>query len=136
MRSTQYSLTRETIITEHIAEVCVDLHLVEAADYIAFIRCELFANIADIVNSATELYFKPSTLTFGQGADYVLDWNSAPVVVLDLEFRNKGLSAYFRLTLEKDTSKVELNHIAFDEPHTSPAYNTERLREAFQDARL
>lgn len=136
MRSTQYSQSRETIIAEHIAEVVTDLRLVDAADYIAFIRCELFANIADIVNSATELYFYPSTLTFGQGADYRLDWNTPPTIVLDMEFRNQGVSAYFRLTLADNVFEVDLNHVAFDKADPSPDTNTERLRLALIDSRL
>ena len=59
MKRTQFSVARVGIISAHLQEVIHDLRLVDVADYIAFIRCELFGNIADIVNSATELTFYP-----------------------------------------------------------------------------
>jgi len=136
MKKTQYSAARVAIISSHLAEVVNDLRLVDVADYIAFIRCELFGNIADIVNSATELTFYPDTLTFGLGGEYTLDWNTAPKVMLDLEFKNMGVDAYFRLTLCADSSDIDLHHVRFDESGRSPGENTALLAAAFENARL
>ncbi|MBB3146256.1 hypothetical protein FHS21_002671 [Phyllobacterium trifolii] len=136
MKRTQYSVARVEIISVHLQEVIHDLRLVDVADYIAFIRCELFGNIADIVNSATELTFYPNTLTFGLGGEYILDWNSTPKVMLDLEFSNMGVNAYFRLTLSSDSSEIDLHHVRFSETGKSPADNTALLAAAFDNARL
>ncbi len=136
MKKTQYSAARVEIISGHLTEVIDDLRLVDVADYIAFIRCELFGNIADIVNSATELTFYPDTLTFGLGGEYTLDWNSAPSIMLDLEFKNMGVNAYFRLTLTADSSEIDLHHVRFAEAGRSPADNTALLAAAFENARL
>ena len=136
MKRTQYSVARVEIISAHLQEVVHDLRLVDVADYIAFIRCELFGNIADIVNSATELTFYPNTLTFGLGGEYILDWNSTPKVMLDLEFSNMGVNAYFRLTLSSDSSEIDLHHVRFSETGKSPADNTALLAAAFDNARL
>ena len=114
MKRTQYSVARVEIISAHLQKVIHDLCLVDVADYIAFIRCELFGNIADIVNSATELNFYPNTLTFGLGGEYMLDWNSTPKVMLDLEFSNMGVNAYFRLTLSSDSTEIDLHHVGAD----------------------
>ena len=136
MKRTQYSVARVEIISAHLQEVIDDLCLVDVADYIAFIRCELFGNIADIVNSATELSFYPETLTFGLGGEYTLDWNSTPKVMLDLEFSNMGVNAYFRLTLSSDSTEIDLHHVRFSETGKSPADNTALLAAAFDNARL
>ncbi|MBN9136922.1 hypothetical protein [Phyllobacterium sp.] len=136
MKRTQYSVARVDIISNHLTEVIHDLRLVDVADYIAFIRCELFGNIADIVNSATELTFYPDTLTFGLGGEYVLDWNTAPKVMLDLEFSNMGVNAYFRLTLSSESTEIDLHHLRFAETGHSPAQNTALLAQAFENARL
>jgi hypothetical protein len=136
MKRTQYSVARVEIISEHLVEVIKDLRLVDVADYIAFIRCELFGNIADIVNSATELTFYPNMLTFGLGGEYTLDWNSSPKVMLDLEFSNLGVNAYFRLTLAADSTEIDLHHLRFADTGRSPADNTALLAAAFEDARL
>jgi hypothetical protein len=136
MKRTQYSLARVEIISSHLAEVINDLRLVDVADYIAFIRCELFGNIADIVNSATELTFHADTLTFGLGGEYSLDWNSTPKIMLDLEFSNMGVNAYFRLTLSDEKSEIDLHHIRFADTGRTPADNTALLAAAFNNARL
>jgi len=56
--------------------------------------------------------------------------------VLDMEFRNQGVYAYFRLTLTDKTAGVELNHIAFEDADEDPVKNTARLANAFDAARL
>ncbi|NKC23126.1 hypothetical protein HED50_19270 [Ochrobactrum oryzae] len=56
--------------------------------------------------------------------------------MLDMEFRNQGVYAYFRLTLTDKTAGVELNHIAFEDADEDPAKNTARLANAFDAARL
>lgn len=136
MKSLQFSNEREAIIAGHLREIATDLRLVDPADYIAFIRCELFANIADIVSSATELYFTPGTLELGHGGEYRCDWQSPPAIVLDMEFRHQGVYAYFRLTLADGAAGVELNHIAFENADEDPVRNTARLARAFDMARL
>lgn len=136
MKKTQYSAARVEIIAGHLAEVIEDLRLVDVADYIAFIRCELFGNIADIVNSATELTFYPDTLIFGLGGEYTLDWDAPPTVMLDLEFRNMGVNAYFRLTLSAESAEIDLHHVRFAETGRSPADNTALLGAAFENAKL
>ncbi len=136
MKRTQYSVARVEIITRHLTEVIDDLRLVDVADYIAFIRCELFGNIADIVNSATELTFYPDTLTFGLGGEYALDWDAPPRVMLDLEFSNMGVNAYFRLTLSSERADIDLHHVRFAETGHTPAQNTALLAQAFENARL
>ncbi|ENR99376.1 hypothetical protein [Brucella abortus] len=135
MKSLQFSKERETIIAENIRDVVSDLRLVDPADYIAFIRCELFANIADLVSSAAELYFYPGTLGLGHGGEFHCDWQSPPSITLDMEFRQQGVYAYFRITLTDRTAGVELNHIAFEDADGDPSANTVRLAKAFEDAR-
>ena len=64
--------------------VAAELRLVDVGDFIAYIHAEKFANIQDIVNSSVELFFKPGTLSFGWSAEFALDWNSLPVITLDM----------------------------------------------------
>lgn len=136
MKSLQFSKEREAIIAENISEVVAELRLVDPVDYIAFIRCELFANIADLVSSATELYFCPGTLSLGHSGELNCDWFSAPSIILDMEFRNMGVYAYFRLTLSGKRASVEMNHIVFDDADADAAKNTTRLADAMANARI
>jgi hypothetical protein len=79
--------------------VAAELRLIDVGDFIAFIHDEKFANIQDIVDSSVELFFKPGTVSFGWGAQFELDWNSSPVISLDMEFRHGSVWLVFKLIL-------------------------------------
>src|SRR5262245_23004885 len=95
-----YTVERERALADGIKEVASELRLIEAADFVAFLRTEQLANIANLVNSSTELYFKPDTIKFGLSGDVHLPWGSAPTVSLDMEFHHMQVNVYFRLRLE------------------------------------
>ena len=71
-----------------VESVAAELRLIDAGEFIAFIYDEKFAKIQDIVNSSVELFFRPGAVSFGWGVEYELDWNSSPVISLDMEFRH------------------------------------------------
>jgi hypothetical protein len=127
---------REKIVAEAVAQVAAELRLIEATDLVAFIRAEQLANIRHLVNSSTELYFKPETLSFGDSAEARLSWDSRPIVVLDMEFRHRGVRVYFRLQLEDRVAGVEIDFIGFENESEDPSANTARLASALADARL
>ena len=105
------TLEREKALADGLRDVASDLRLIDAADLIAFIRTEQFANIGNLVNSSTELYYKPGTLGFGQSGDIDLKWGQTPTVALDMEFRHKQVSVYFRLLLQALQAGIEINYI-------------------------
>jgi len=130
------TLEREMALADGLRDVASELRLIDAADLIAFIRTEQFANIGNLVNSSTELYYKPGTLSFGQSADIDVKWGGAPVIALDMEFHHMQVSVYFRLLLEALQAAVEINYINFDGPAADPGENTGRLIAAISDARF
>ena len=69
-----FTYDREKALAEGIQEVASELRLIDAADFVAFIRTEQFANIGNLVSSSTELYFKPDTVKFGLSGDVNLQW--------------------------------------------------------------
>lgn len=131
-----HASTREIIVADAIREVVSELRLVDAADYVAFIRLEHFACISDLVESAAELYFMPGVLRVGNGGEARLDWAEPPSIVLDLELRPQGATVYFALTLTAAHAAVEINYVAFDKPHSDPEVNTAFLRAALQRSRI
>jgi hypothetical protein len=48
-----YTIEREKALADGLRDVAAELRLIDAADLIAFIRTEQFANIANLVNSTT-----------------------------------------------------------------------------------
>jgi len=131
-----YTLEREMALADGLRDVASDLRLIDAADLIAFIRTEQFANIANLVNSSTELYYKPGTLSFGRSGDIDVRWSATPTVSLDMEFHHRQVSVYFRLLLEALQAGIEIHYINFEAGSADPDENTQRLIGAIADARL
>ena len=127
---------REAIVADAIREVVSELRMVELADYVAFIHLERFANVADIVDSAAELYFQPGTLRLGNGGEVHLDWSGEPKVVLDLELKPSGATVYFTLGMTNEVASVDVNYVSFDQPSPEPHENTAFLEAALESARI
>ena len=131
-----YTVERERALANGIREVASELRLIEAADFIAFLRTEQLANIANLVNSSTELYYKAGILSFGRSADIDVKWGGAPAIALDMEFHHMHVSVYFRLLLEALQAAVEIHFISFGSASADPEANTRSLIAAIANARL
>lgn len=131
-----YSREREKALAEGLREVASELRLVDPADFIAFIRTEQFGNIRNLVNSSTEMFFKPGTITFGQSGEVDLPWGCAPCISLDMEFHHLSVSAYFRLVLQSLQAGIEISYVSFEGSSGDPDVNTQRLLDAIEDARI
>ncbi|MGQ7792582.1 hypothetical protein ACUN0C_09255 [Faunimonas sp. B44] len=129
-----HALTREGILARGLGRVASELRLVDVIDLIAFIRTEQYANIGDLVNSSAELYFKPGTLRFGSAAEARVDWDRPPTILLDMEFRHLGVSAFFGLELREREAAIDLHYISFAEAAPSADENTRSLAAALLDA--
>lgn len=136
MNKQPHASSRELIVATAIHEVVAELRLVDVADYIAFIRFEQFGCIADIVDSAAELFFMPGALKLGHGGEAHVGWTETPRIVLDLELRPRGATVYFSLTLTALTASVEVNYVSFEQPSQVPSDNTSFLEAAIEDARI
>ena len=136
MNRQPHSSTREVIVANAIGDVVRELRMVDVGDYVAYIRLERLASIADLVDSAAELYFQPGTLRLGHGGEAHLSWDGPPRIVLDLELRPSGVTVYFALTLAARKASVEVNYVAFDKPAVDPAENDAFLERALEHARI
>lgn len=134
--SSDHSLLRAKAIADGIMDVAAELRLMNVADYVSFIHLEQFNNIRDIVNSSMELYFKHGTLSYGCSADYELEWDQPPSILLDLEFHHREVAVRFNLTLQAAHASVEISEITFATGSHGEADDTRRLVEAIADAKL
>lgn len=131
-----HSAARERLVAAVVAPVAAELRLVDPADYVAFIRLEQFAALADLVASAAELYLMPGALRLGPGGEAHLDWNGRPRIALDLELRPGGATVWFTLHLEADRAGVEVNYVSFERPDADPDRNTQFLADALERAQI
>jgi hypothetical protein len=136
MNRQPHSETREIIVAEAIKDVVSELRMVDVGDYIAYIRLERFASVADLVDSAAELFFVPGTVRLGHGGEAHVSWEAAPRVVLDLELRPLGVTVYFALTMSARHASVEVNYVSFENPSESPEENNVFLETALDQARI
>jgi hypothetical protein len=127
---------RANALREAVEAVAAELRLVDVADYIAYIHSEQFANIRDVVNSSIEPFFKPGALSYGGGADFELDWDKAPAIILDMEFRHRSVVVVFKLILRAFRTSVTIEHFSVGNAAGGPEGETRRLIEAMADARL
>ena len=127
---------REQIIADALVDVASELRLTDASELISMIRSDQAANIADLVNSSTELFFKSGTLRYALSAHFKAPWDATPTVEIDMEFRHAAVCAFFRLKIGQRRAGVEIIDILFDEQGLDDFGKVERLSAALKSARL
>lgn len=128
--------SRERILAEALADVAGELRLSDAAELILLIRNDHAANIADLVNSSTELFFKSGTLRYALSARFTAPWDATPVVEIDMEFRHAAVCAFFRLKIGERRTGVEIIDILYEEPGLDDFAKAQRLSAALESARV
>ena len=127
---------REQIIADALVDVASELRLTDAAELMAMIRNDQAANIADLVNSSTELFFKSGTLRYALSAHFKAPWDATPTVEIDMEFRHAAVCAFFRLKIGQRRAGVEIIDVLFAEQGLDDFTKVERLSAAHKSARL
>ena len=130
------SIGREQIIADALVDFASELRLTDAAELMSMIRNDHAANIADLVNSSTELFFKSGTLRYALSASFKASWDATPTVEIDMEFRHASVCAFFRLTIGQRRAGVEITEILFEERELDDFAKGERLSAALKSARL
>jgi hypothetical protein len=127
---------REQIIADALVDFASELRLTDAAELMSMIQKDQAANLADLVNSSTELFFKSGTLRYALSASFRAPWDGTPTVEIDMEFRYAAVCAFFRLTIGQRRAGVEILDILFEERGLDAFAKAERLSHALQSARL
>ncbi len=129
-------MDRERALAWGIQDFAAELRLIDVVHLISYVHTEQHNNIADLVRSSAELFFKGDSLRYGNAANVDLKWGSTPTIRLDLEFHHLGVSVYFELILTALQAAVDMHFIEFESPEDNPSRNTQRLLDALKDARL
>ena len=123
----------EQIFAEALRDFIGELCLLDGGVLIGWIRGERHGNIADVVASSAELYFKESVLTYADAADVCLDWGRSMQVVLDLEFSAEPMTVFFKLVLDEVFAGVAIQRIVAEE---TGALSLEGFADALSQARV
>lgn len=105
----------EAIFAKALRGFIGELCLVDGGVLIGWIRGQRHGNIADVVASSAELFFKESVLTYADGADVSLDWGHSMQVVLDLEFASEPMTVFFKLVLDELFAGVAIQRIVAED---------------------
>jgi hypothetical protein len=127
---------REQIIADALVGFASELRLTDATELMAMIHKDHAANLADLVNSSTELFFRSGTLRYALSASFTAPWDATPTVEIDMEFRHAAVCAFFRLKIGQRRAGVEIRDILFDELGLDDFAKAERLRHAIETARI
>ena len=100
------------------------------------IRNEQAANIADLVNSSSELFFRSGTLRYALSAACEVQWDSTPIIRLDMEFCNAAVSAFFSLMIGRNCAAIDVAEILFDDDSLDESERDRHLSSAIASARL
>ena len=127
----------ERALADAMVDVATELRLADLTELFLMIHGDQAANIADLVNSSSELFFKSGALKYALSAGCELRWESAPTVRLDMEFRHATVTVFFRLTIGRARAGVEVLDVFFEGgEQLGSAGENERLRAAIADARI
>lgn len=126
----------EALIAGAMVDVATEIRLTDPCELILMIRGDHAANIADLVNSSTELFFKSGTVRYALSAACRVHWNAAPEIGLEMEFRHDNVCAFFRLLIGRRKAGVQLIDVLFDEAGLDAGARSERLAAAIADAKL
>ena len=118
-----------TEIRDFIAEFC----LLDGSVLIGWVRDDRHGNIADLVASSAEPFFKEATLTYGDAADVSFAWGRSPTVVLDMEFGTGAVTVFFKLVLDGLYVGVAIDRIL---GATEPSLDLDRFAVALSTARV
>jgi hypothetical protein len=130
------AVTHDEIVANGMVDVATELRLTDVCELMMMIRSGQAANIADLVNSSSEMYFKSGTLRYALSAGCSVQWDQPPVVRLDLEFRNDAVCAFFRLMIGQKSAGVEVVDVLFDQEGLGGEEKRELLTAAIANARL
>jgi hypothetical protein len=126
----------EEMIANAMVDVATELRLADASELILMIRNEQAANIADLVNSSSELFFRSGTLRYALSAACEVQWDSTPIIRLDMEFCNAAVSAFFSLMIGGKRAAIDVAEILFDDDELNESEKMRRLSDAIAGARL
>jgi len=126
----------ESKLADALVDVATEIRLTDPCELIGLIRGERTANLADLVNSSTELFFKAGTVRYGLFAVCRVNWNEAPEFGLSMEFHHLDITAFFQLLIGRRRAGVELVDVQFGDETLVDSERLSRLAGAIRDAKL
>jgi len=125
----------EAVLASHVVDLTTEFRGYDAADLIAMIRLERFAELRSLLEGDCKEIIKPSTMLLGDHAEAVVRWDAPPSIRLSMVFRHLGVELYYRVTLEAAEAFVEIELLRFDDDIAVSSAPVAALERALSDAK-
>ena len=125
-----------SLLVDALTGTVAELRLIDAGDMITFMRTSRWANIADLVQSSSEMHFTDGSLVFSCSGDFAVGYAEPASVSLDMEFQHEAVTAFFTLTLAPRETRVEIRKLFFTAPPESEDAGARIFAQALAGARL
>ncbi len=126
----------EMLLAKAMTETAAEVRMIEPVDLVANIHHERTGHVRDLVESAAELFFKPGTVSICGAGSVRLGWETPVAICFHMEFRNRGVGAYFRLWVSAGEIGVQLDLLDAFRNQTATAETVQQFSAVLDDARL
>ena len=126
----------EKILAHGIKEVIAELCLIDANIIVTHVCNGLHANIADLVDSSAELYFREGSLSYGHSAEVDFEWGKAAAVILSMEFVHPTATTFFKLILHGCYVGITIERVLLSNKSGDMTLDLERFGSAVREARI
>lgn len=124
----------ERLICMNIKSFIVDFCLIDKAFLIENIINSNHHILNDVIESSSEMFFKPGTLSYNYNARLSERHNAVPSICIDMRFSHKHVLFPFFLHIEDNYAGVSLTKAALQKNRAFFALS--QLSDAFYDARI
>jgi hypothetical protein len=124
----------ERLICINIKSFIADLCLIDKSFLIENVINANHNNINDVIESSSEMFFKPGTLCYAFSSRLTERYNTVPAISLDMRFSHKHVLVPFLLHIEDDFVGVSLADTK--SKNKSPSIALSQLSDALYEARI
>ncbi len=125
---------REALIANAVKPIAAELRMCDLSSLARHILSNETANLIDLLESSSELYFHRGALSYAGTSSIELNWGGGVTVCLHMKFEGSGVSVMFDLFLLALNSAIDVKFISFDKPSQDPQENTRVLELALKKA--
>jgi hypothetical protein len=126
----------EKVLAHAMVDLAGELRLIDSIDVLCEQANGRTGNIADMVESAAELFFRHGTIVSGHQENTASGSPRAGPVNFNLVFRSTGVEARFNLCLAEGHTEISLFGLHCQPPAHGQGTKLSRLRHALNTARL
>lgn len=126
----EFRWQHEKLLVDGIRDVVSELLLIDLTQLICCVGTKRMSSVEILIDSATELYFKPGCLKFSNSGVADVSWTGSVKLSLDFEFHYDGVRIYFTIVLQPRMAAIQINYLWLGEDGDEQSQDQRVLRTA------